>query len=171
MLSSCCRIMVFQKLLLNWLLLLTLCPSSCLWNHHWFWQICPDSHPRQQAEVKTLYCWRIGCSFFVCAVWWTCHFCSTESCRRTWCVHTQQVENLSSPTSRFLNFIIISVSDKVLQAMLDMFLHYCCVCRCGKPIEPRADSHAARSEDQCPGQRAQWNISGNPTCHDSGFQW
>lgn len=51
-----------SELSLYWLLIL--CLSSCLWNHHWFWQICSDSHPRQQAEVKTLYRWRFGCSFF-----------------------------------------------------------------------------------------------------------
>lgn len=44
------------------------------------------------------------------------------------------------------------------------------VCRCGKPAEPRKDPHAARSEDQCSGQRAQWNFSGNPASHDPSLQ-
>lgn len=44
------------------------------------------------------------------------------------------------------------------------------VCRGGKPAEPRKDPHAARSEDQCSGQRAQWNFPGNPASHDPGLQ-
>lgn len=44
------------------------------------------------------------------------------------------------------------------------------VCRCGEPAEPRKDPHAARSEDQRSGQRAQWNFPGNPAGHDPGLQ-
>lgn len=48
----------------------------------------------------------------------------------------------------------------------------CCgVCRGGEPAEPRKDPHAARSQDQCSGQRAQWNFPGNPASHDPGLQW
>lgn len=44
------------------------------------------------------------------------------------------------------------------------------VCRCGKPAESRKDPHAAGSEDQCSGQRAQWDFSRNPAGHDPGLQ-
>lgn len=28
--------------------------SSCLWNHDRLWQVCPDSHSRQQAQVRII---------------------------------------------------------------------------------------------------------------------
>lgn len=53
-----------------------LCLSSCLRNHNRFWQICPNSHSRQQAQVKTIFCFDLlleSGTFFTCWLM-TMHF-------------------------------------------------------------------------------------------------
>lgn len=105
-LTNYSKITVFQKTIIHVFssLHLSVCSSSCLWNHNRFWQICPNSHSCQQAQVKTIFYYLFSLLMFnllsankpfLCADWWPRPSCSTGNCRKIWCGHTPQVIQLS----------------------------------------------------------------------------
>lgn len=146
-------------------LTLTLTLSSCLRNYNGLWKICPDGHSCEQAEVRTLCSWD---------QWDVSHLLACPS-HAVLSFPRELQENLVRSHSAGRNLVgdetfhnLLVACDKsstVGEAQHVLF------CRCGEPAEPRKDPHAARTEDQCPGQRAQRNFSGNPARHDPGLQW
>lgn len=78
----------------------SLCASSCLWNNNRFWQICPNCHSCQQAQVRVVFhhlfslstVGKMSPSIQHVLIYFSS---PTESCRRTWCGHTRQVLNVS----------------------------------------------------------------------------
>lgn len=131
-----------QKLILPvfiiyyWLELLTL--SSCLWNYDRFWQICPDGYSCQQAEVKSLHCWKNQMFLMCLPVHHVLFCCSTESCRRTWCAHTQQVETLleAHRSSWFFTFQYLFVASDKSSAVEHILFAWRTHVGVGNPLSP-----------------------------------
>lgn len=156
-----------------------LCFPSCLWNHNRLWQVCPDSHPRQQAQVRIILFFIFVTDQLIMEGFGVDRLCVWPV--RTWLLLSIRAELIMFLLDRELQENLVRshsagdtsyfFPDILKSPGASRSLGSCVVvCRCGKPAEPRKDPHVARSEDQCSGQRAQWNFSGNPASHDPSLQ-